>query len=102
MVDYNPANPARAKQPKPFVHNHGVGHQTPAHRTLLGLALGGVKSVLGGKKKRRKSAKISTGTRKKRRSSRAHSAKGAHLVAGSSAAKSHMAKLRKMRKKKAA
>lgn len=103
MAEFQPPNPARAKTPKPFVHQHGVGHQTPAHRQILSLALGGTKATRGRKKK---AAAGATQTRRRKRKSRttksAHTAKGkAHLVRGSSAAKAHMAKLRKMRKKAA-
>ncbi|HEX8802144.1 MAG TPA: hypothetical protein VF772_26210 [Terriglobales bacterium] len=97
---YSPPNPARNKQSKPFVHQHGMGHQTPAHRTMLANALG---QKSGGKKKARghrvKAHVTKTGVKV-----RGHVAKqraGAkHLKKGSLAAKRHMSSLRKMRKAK--
>jgi hypothetical protein len=97
---YNPPNPARAKHPKPFVHQHGVGHHTAATRTILANAVGGiVKHVIGGGgKQRRRKATSSASAAAPRRRRRSPRSAGAHLVKGSSAAKAHMASLRKMRK----
>lgn len=93
MAEYDPSNPARMKIPKPFVHSHGAGHQTPAHRTLLNLALGGLRRVAGKHRRKRK-----TKHPKVHRKHAKHARRGkAHLVPGSKAARSHMARLRKMR-----
>jgi hypothetical protein len=108
MPQYAPYNPARPPvQPKPLVVPHGHGHMTPASRHLINLAMG----ALGGK--RRSGKKMSTRVRTKtRRKRKVHAKAGSHrrvkrtrtkrtskrFVAGSVAAKRHMAKLRAMRK----
>jgi len=93
---------ARMKFHKPTLLPQAIGHHTPAVRTLFGLATSGAKRALGGGRRRRK-RKASTGAhvRKTRRagSRRTRSARPAHMVKGSAAAKRHMAKIR--RKKKA-
>lgn len=99
-----PANPARAKAPKPAHVQQGVMHGTPATRQIHALAMGGSTGPRTTKRKK-KAAKPASGTRKKsaRSATAARSAKGS-LVKGSAAAKKRMAQLRAMvgKKKKAA
>lgn len=75
----------------------GFGNQTPATQALWNQAAGKVNGSRGGKrsaKRRKAKAKASPGRRRKR------STKRKTLVKGSAAARRHMAKLRRMRKRK--
>jgi hypothetical protein len=103
MAQYDPHNPLHPPQNKPAVLPHGASHHTPATQHLLKLATGVAKSLIGGRRKKKRTASATKTPRRRRRSrttKSAGTARGkAHLVKGSSAAKSHMAKLRKMRKK---
>lgn len=103
MPDYNPPNPARMKVAKPPVLQQGVHHQTPAVKQLHALAHAGTT----GTRKRKKKGHVAKGakTHKAHKAKKAHTktrSGKSHLVAGSAAAKKHMAALRKLRGKKAA
>lgn len=92
---------------KPFVPQHGMNQQTPANQHLVTTAVGnyitrGTKSKRASSKKGRAAgtAKRAKARHTSSRTKKARKTKGkAHMVKGSAAAKSHMAKLRKMRKK---
>ena len=73
----------------------GMAQQTPATITRVGRALGA--RVTGGRRARRSRSNGATRPRRRRAASR--SRRGARLVKGSAAAKRHMAKLRRMRKR---
>ena len=75
----------------------GFGNQTPATQALWNQAAGKVNGSRGGTrsaKRRKAKAKAAPARRRKR------SAKRKTLVKGSPAARRHMAKLRRMRKRK--
>ena len=107
-AQYSPPNPARHKIPKPPVLYQGVGHQTPAHRTIIGHAFGTTTRTTRSTGKRKKKGSSVSAAPKKRRSraasgtqKRRTSSSKAHLVKGSAAAKKRMSALRAMRGKKA-
>jgi len=80
---------------KPAVAQHGVAHATPATRQIHALAFGTAKAT-GTKKRRTKKASSSSSSSSRPRKARSSSS---GLVKGSSAAKAHMAALRKLRGK---
>jgi len=88
---------------KPPVLPHGNNQQSPATQHLIGTALGSIPGTRTAQKKsgrvskRGRARTASAAGRRRRKASR--SSKRAHMVKGSAAAKRHMAKLRKMRKK---
>ena len=106
-----------ARQTKPVVLPHGTAHMSPASRMIHTLALGGLRTLGRGMRKkkvpRRLRTKASTGRHRKLSSKRrvrsarrkrvvrshAHTRRAGHrLVKGSRAAKLHMAAIRKLRK----
>jgi hypothetical protein len=104
MVGFDTTKPsARMKFSKPTLLPSSIGHQTPAVRTLFGLASKAMKRGTG-KKKAKGTHMIKAHTTKKGVKVRGHRAKlkagAVHLKKGSLAAKRHMSALRK--KKKAA
>lgn len=95
MVLYDPLNLARAKIAKPVLLPQALGHQTPAVRTLYGLANAAVRGFAGGRKRRKKRHhKKGLKLHKKRH----HKRKAKH-VKGSRGMRAHMARLRGMRGK---
>ena len=100
MPQWSPPNLARNKSPKPVLLPMAIGHHTPAVRTLFARAVGAaVKTVT--KRHRKRKVKAAGTTTTKRCRHRKSTATKAHMVKGSTAAKKHMASLRKMRKKAA-
>ena len=74
----------------------GIGQMTPAAQSVLSRAGGAMRSIRsGGKRKRNGAKKKRAGAKRARKS---NGGKKAWMVKGSQAAKSRMAKLRKMRK----
>lgn len=102
---YSPPNPARQKTHKPYVHQAGVGHHTPATRTMLANAVGGAATTSRSRKSHRvkahttKSGVRVRGHRAKQRTVKSTGKLAQHFKKGSLAAKRHMSKLRAMRKK---
>lgn len=109
MLAGEPFNPARMKFAKPVLLPQAIGHHTPAVRTLFGLATGAARSLLGGRRRKKKvSSRLHRKARRhrkvhrKKRAVRAHHRghRAAHLVKGSAAARRHMAKIRRAGKRK--
>jgi hypothetical protein len=84
----------------PGIGYAGLGQQTAAAQQVFRQAMGGARATrsTGARKRtrRRKSSKSRTSTRSRRRGGKSKAAK---FVKGSTAARRHMAKLRKMRKR---
>jgi hypothetical protein len=78
----------------------GFAQQTPATQALLGIA-GVARAPTSGRrrKKKKRTARKRAAPASPRRSTRRKKSGAARLVKGSAAAKRHMARLRKMRKK---
>lgn len=77
----------------------GFAQQTPAVQTLVSRPSTVTRKKSGSAPKRRKKRVAKKAPARKRAVRRARSGKPARLVKGSAAAKAHMAKLRKMRKR---
>ena len=76
----------------------GFGNQTPATQALWNQAAGKVNGSRGGKRSaKRRKAKAKAAPKRRRRT---RTAKKARMVKGSAAARRHMAKLRRMRRRK--
>jgi len=81
----------------------GMNQQTPAVQTILSVLRGG-RTSNGSKRRTRRASANSTrttkgGSRRKKKLSASGKRSGGRFVKGSDAARRHMAKLRKMRKK---
>jgi len=86
-------------RPKTQVEMNAAGQSTPASQAVFARSLGGWPLARGGGTRRRKKnggARARVRVRKRARSR----GKAAHLVAGSAAAKRHMARLRRMQRRK--
>lgn len=76
---------------------HGMNQQTPAVQNILRRLQRSRTGTGSSRRKKRRSTAKSTGSKKRKR--RSNGAKAKRFVKGSAAAKRHMSKLRKMRKK---